>query len=153
MYLTYEEYKNLGGALDEATFNDFEFESECIINWYTFDRLKKEVDIPVEVKMCTNALIKLCKVKADAMTLGSQTTQTTDAHGETTTVVTNPTIASQSNDGVSTSYNTVSASEVFDKLGARVSGGAIENLVKMYLQGVVNSLGRKLLYRGLYENE
>ena len=153
MYLTYEEYKNLGGTLDETTFNDFEFESECLINWFTFNRLKNETIYPAEVKMCTNALIKICKIKADAMALGAQTTQVVDGEGKVTTITSNPSIASQSNDGVSISYNTVSASQVFDSLSAKKQGGQIETLVQMYLQGVVNSLGQKLLYRGLYENE
>lgn len=153
MYLTYEEYKNLGGTLDETTFNDFEFESECIVNWYTFDRLKNETFYPAEVKMCVNALIKICKIKADAMALGAQTTQIVDGEGNVTTITSNPSIASQSNDGVSISYNTVSASQIFDSLSAKKQGGQIENLVQMYLHGVVNSLGRKLLYRGLYPNE
>ena len=77
MYLTYAEYQAMGGTLDETAFNDFEFESECIINWYTFDRLKNEPVLPTEVKKCMNALIKLAKLKADSMVLGSQTEQTT----------------------------------------------------------------------------
>ena len=153
MYLTYAEYQNMGGTLDETTFNDFEFEAECVINWYTFDRLKKDTEFPTEVKRCMNELIKLAKLKADAMNLGSQTTQTTDGQGNTTTVTTLSSIASQSNDGVSISYNTVSASQVFDKLSPFTKGSEIESTVKMYLQGVVNSLGRKVLYRGIYPNE
>ena len=157
MYLSYEEYQNMGGTLDETAFNDFEFEAECIINWYTFDRLKNETEWPTEVKRCMYKLIGLAKLKADAMTLGSQTTQqTTDdgqGHTVTTTTTTMSAIASQSNDGVSISYNSVSASQIFEKLSPFTKGGEIEGIVKMYLQGVVNSLGRKVLYRGLYPNE
>lgn len=153
MYLTYAEYQAMGGALDEAAFNDFEFESECIINWYTFDRLKNETTLPDAVKKCMYALIKLAKLKADAMVLGSQTTTTTDGQGHTTTTVVNSAIASQSNDGVSISYNMVSATKVFESLSAKVRGGEIESLVQMYLQGVVNSLGHKVLYRGIYPDE
>ena len=31
MYLTYEEYQNMGGTLDEATFDDYAFEAEAKI--------------------------------------------------------------------------------------------------------------------------
>ena len=157
MYLTYAEYQAMGGTLDETAFNDFEFEAECIINWYTFDRLKNETAWPVEVKRCTNALIKLAKLKADSMVLGSQTEQrtVTDGQGHTTTTTTTTisAIASQSNDGVSISYNMVNASQLFEGLSPFKKGGEVDNTVKLYLQSVVNSLGQKVLYRGLYENE
>lgn len=153
MYLTYAQYQNMGGTLDETTFNDFEFESECIVNWYTFDRLKNESTFPVELQRCMYSLIKLAKLKSDAMTLGQQTTQTTDDEGHTTTVTVNSAIASQSNDGVSVSYNTVQASAIFEKLSPRAKGGEIDNLIKTYLWNVTNSLGQKVLYRGLYPNE
>ena len=39
MYLAYEDYQNMGGTLDETAFNDFEFEAETIVDWYTFNRL------------------------------------------------------------------------------------------------------------------
>jgi len=70
-----------------------------------------------------------------------------------TTVVTNSAIASQSNDGVSISYNMINATKLFESLSPRLKGGEIDNLVKTYLQSVVNSLGQRVLYRGLYENE
>lgn len=154
MYLTYQDYQNMGGTLDETTFNNFEFEAECVVDWYTFMRLKKEQveDYPPQLARCMNALIRLLKLKSDAMTLGSQTTST-ESGGTTTTVTSNATIASQSNDGVSISYNSVSASEVVDKLSLGQKGNEFENTVKLYLNGVRNSLGKRLLYRGLYEDE
>lgn len=152
MYITYEAYTAMGGTLDETTFNDFEYEAECIVNWFTFNRLKTETTYPEELSRCMYALIKLAKLKADAMILGSQTTSTTEG-GVTTTVKTDATIASQSNDGVSVSYNSVSATDVFNKLKAFEQGGEIETTVKMYLNGVKNSLGHKLLYRGTYPDE
>ena len=152
MYLSYEDYQNMGGTLDEATFNNFEYEAECIINWYTFNRLKGETEIPEEVAKCTNALIYLCKLKADAMMLGSQTITTVDEQ-TTKTVTTTASIASQSNDGVSISYNTVNASEMFKALNPFEMGGEVYNTINMYLYGVKNSLGKRLLYRGLYADE
>ena len=46
MYLTYDEYQNMGGTLVETTFEEYEFTAECIVNWYTFNRLTKETTYP-----------------------------------------------------------------------------------------------------------
>ena len=153
MYLAYDEYQEYGGTLDETTFNDFEFEAESIVNWYTFDRLKNETEYPEAVKRCIYKLINLAKLKADAMQLGMQTTTVTDKSGSVTTVSTTPTIQSQSNDGVSISYNVLSASELFNALSAKTKGSEVDQIVQRYLQGLKNSLGRKLLYRGFYPGE
>ena len=153
-YLTYAEYQDYGGSLDETTFDDFEFEAETIINWYTFNRLSKDTEFPEAVKRCMMRLITLAKIKADAMALGSQLITKRDAEGHiVTTIETTSAIASQSNDGVSISYNTVSATEAFRALTMNEKGNEIESLVQRYLQGVTDSLGRKVLYRGLYKNE
>ncbi len=51
-YLTYEEYKSLGGTLGEMPFNILEFKCQKIIDNLTFNRL---IDLEVqrqEVKMC-----------------------------------------------------------------------------------------------------
>ena len=153
MYLSYAEYQNMGGTLDETAFSDFEFEAECIINWYTFDRLKNETQFPIEVQRCMFALIKLAKLKADSMVLGSQTTQKDDGQGHVETTTTMSAIASQSNDGVSISYNMINASQLFQSLSPFTKGGEIDSTVHLYLHSVVNSLGRKVLYRGLYPGE
>lgn len=151
-YLTYAEYTAMGGTLNEGAFNEFAPEAQSVIDWYTFNRLKKDTTFSDDVKQCMYALIKLAKLKADAMTLGSQTTVTSDGTTTMTTTV-NAAIASQSNDGVSISYNAVSASEIFNNLSAFKSGSEIESTVKRFLQGVVNEAGRKVLYRGVYPDE
>ena len=147
MYLTYAEYENLGGTLDETTFNDYEFEAECIVNWYTFNRLKEETEYPNSLKRCMYRLIQLAKLKADMLK-----TATVDVSSDGGTAA-RASIASQSNDGVSVSYNIMSASEVFDLLNAMSKGSEVDQIIRLYLQGVVNSLGRKVLYRGLYPGE
>ena len=152
MYLSYADYVNMGGTFDETTFNDFEFEAECIVNWFTFNRLKAESGYPQELSRCMYAIIKLLKLKADALTLGSQTTES-ESGGVTTTTTTYATVASQSNDGVSISYNSVSASEIVKKLSVMEKGGEFETLIQLHLNGVRNSLGHKLLYRGIYPDE
>lgn len=152
MYLSYADYVNMGGTFDETTFNDYEFEAECIVNWYTFNRLKAESEYPQELSKCMYALIKLLKLKADALILGSQTTES-ESGGVTTTTTTYATVASQSNDGVSISYNSVKASDLVRMLSVSEKGGEIETIIQLYLNGVRNSLGQKLLYRGLYPDE
>ena len=49
-YLTYEEYKALGGTLDLTPFNLLEFESRRLIDTRTHNRLKNVDNIPEEVK-------------------------------------------------------------------------------------------------------
>lgn len=138
MYLTFDEYQDMGGALDETTFNDLEFEAENYINWYTFDRLKGEKKVSNEVKRCMFAIIKM--VVAQASVLPSNTS--TKGGG------TLGAIQSQSNDGVSISYSVMSADKLFDTVKSEIG-----TTVSRYLSNAKDSLGRKLLYRGIYPNE
>ena len=140
MYLTYADYQNMGGTLDEATFGEFEFEAEAIINWYTFNRLKKSVTYPPELAKCMYALIKFAQERQAILSPGESVDESS---GSGTAA-----IASRSNDGVSISYNIMSASDLFNKLKTEM-----RRVVQMYLNGVVNELGQKLLYRGLYPGE
>ena len=65
MYLSYEDYQEMGGTLEETTFNSFEYEAETIVNWYTFNRLKGEETYPEELAKCIYRLIELAKLEAD----------------------------------------------------------------------------------------
>ena len=139
MYLTYADYQSMGGALDETTFNLYEFEAEALINWYTFNRLKSNTSFPQEVSKCMYVLISLIEKKENASTLGYSTDGSSGS---------NLSVTSQSNDGVSISYNTVSAQSIVESMEA-----ACKDTIQKFLNGVVNELGQKLLYRGLYPNE
>lgn len=57
-YLTYEEYKSLGGTLGEMPFNILELKARQIINGRTQNRLKDVEKIPQEVKICVYDLIQ-----------------------------------------------------------------------------------------------
>ena len=57
-------------------------------------------------------------------------------------------IASMSNDGVSISYNVLSASQAVETMDEQIAA-----CIQQYLGDVRNSLGRKVLYRGLYPGE
>lgn len=137
MYLSYAEYQNMGGTLDETAFNNVNFEAESYVDWYTYNRLQKEDNIPEQVKKCIYHIITLVYNKMNAL-------QEPDMTGENNTGI----ISSQSNDGVSVSYSVLSASEVL-----KASKEEIGMSIKRYLNGVTNSLGQKLLYRGIYPNE
>ena len=136
MYLTYEEYLDMGGTLDEIPFTQFEFQAESEINYATFNRLKGDFIIPEEVKRLICYLVGLMEKRAAAFSLGKGSDATPSY------------ITSQSNDGVSTSYNGISPSDLI-KLSETDSIKAIRS----YLDGVTNEAGRKLLYRGLYPGE
>ena len=56
-YLSYEEYKSLGGTLGEMPFNILELKARQIINERTQNRLKDVEKIPQEVKNCVYDLI------------------------------------------------------------------------------------------------
>lgn len=139
MYLSYADYQNMGGTLDETLFNELEFEAEAQVDWYTFNRLHGETEYPERLQRCVYALIKLIYTTQQASLLGD------DGSGDSEI---NAAVASQSNDGVSISYNVISAKEAIDLNKAK-----IEQTIQQYLQGVMNSLGRKLLYRGMYPGE
>ena len=56
-YLSYEEYKSLGGTLGEMPFNILELKARQVINERTQNRLKGIEQIPQEVKICVYDLI------------------------------------------------------------------------------------------------
>lgn len=58
-YLTYTEYRLLGGSLDIMPFNLLEFESRKIIDGRTQNRLIGIEEIPQEVKLCVNNMVDI----------------------------------------------------------------------------------------------
>ena len=139
MYLTYDEYRQFGGTLDETTFTDYAFEAESQINWYTLNRLMKMETVDTKVKQCVYQIIKRIQSVNDFQSGGSN-------RGELSTF--NAGITGQSNDGVSIKYNVLSASDCVDMIK-----GDIARTIKIYLQGVKDNLGRNILYRGVYPGE
>ena len=140
MYLTYDEYLEFGGTVEETAFDNLEFEARTVIDWWTYNRLQNDEEYPEAVKRCMFKLINLIIAKQQAQFLKDNGTVNTD--------VTESGIIQQSNDGVSTTYNIMSASEIIAQ-----SGEDVKSTIRMYLQNVRNSLGRKVLYRGLYPGE
>lgn len=140
MYLTYDEYLTFGGTIDEAAFDNLEFEARTIIDWWTYNRLQNEEEYPEAVKRCMYKLITLIFTRQQAQLLNSGNDAITNSTGVG--------IVQQSNDGVSTTYNIMSAGEIISQ-----SEEDIKSTIRMYLSNVRNSLGQKVLYRGLYPGE
>lgn len=137
MYLSYDEYTDMGGNLDETAFDDFEFEASCQVDYWTFNRLKNDTEYPEALKRVIYKLIQTAEAKQNSLTAGNSTDGTGTAM-----------VSSQSNDGVSVSWNVMSATQLFDYLKDET-----EDIIRKGLYGVRNELGQKVLYRGIYSNE
>lgn len=138
-YLTYSEYTDMGGTVEEPLFNILRLDAQGYIDWYTFNRLWNETEIPERVKICMFQLIRLLQAKQNMTTPDVSTTGGINPKAQVSTM---------SNDGVSTSFAVLDASTLYNNLKQE-----IDECIKKYLNGVLNSAGRKLLYRGLYPNE
>ena len=147
MYLTYSEYQTYGGQLDQTAFDMYEFEASAQIDFYTFNRLKKDggftqqsEEVQTAVKKCVYRLIKLLQARDSILATSGD-----GGEGDNTTAAG---ITSESNDGVSVSYNVLSASEASHRVDTD-----IERTISTYLTACKNSLGQRLLYRGIYPDE
>ena len=127
-YLTYEEYKALGGTLDLTPFNLLEFESRRRIDLRTFNRLKgiERNDIPQEVKICEFKMINSASTYDEKLSNMSGI------------------IASESIDGYSVSY--ITGSELTETIKAKSK--ELDDIIKDNLLGVIVN-GEHLLYCGV----
>lgn len=123
-YLTYDEYKKLGGTLKETPFNILELEAQKSIDKYTFGRLKN-LDTQInEVKICIYNLINLY-------------------NSYNNYIEQNKSISSENIDGYSISYN--QATESISKAKINEIKGIIKNdLAECYLED-----GTPYLYCGV----
>lgn len=142
MYLTYDEYTEYGGDLDEPQFEDQYYKAAGIVDRYTFNRFREDDEFPKELKRLIYRLIKISTISDSAIGLDVAS----DSIGSTGT------LASESNDGVSISYNNMSAKDLYELIG-NIDSDSIDGYVKTYLNGVKNQKGHLVLYRGLYEDE
>ena len=121
-YLTYQEYKALGGTLDEMPFNLLEFNARMKIDERTFGRLVNKGQEYKEVKLCVYNMIT---------TLNSYSSYDTQ----------NKAISSESTDGYSISYGTP------QKSTTEAKNSELEDIINSYLANVViNNV--PVLYRG-----
>jgi len=138
MYLTYEEYQNMGGQLDDTAFTKLEFEARSYVDSVTFNRLVRNplTTIPEELKHCMYDLVELFSIKTN-------TISGIIVDGKLT-----GNIIKQENDGVSTSYSGVSTRQ-----SITLSEQEILNKIRNYLHNTKDSKGHLVLYRGIYEDE
>ena len=92
-YLTYNEYKAMGGLLDQTPFNLLEFEARKEVDKYTFNRLVNLEIQNQDVKLCIYALIE--QINSNKANLNG--------------------VASESTDGYSISYTSQNNSEISQK--------------------------------------
>ncbi len=123
-YLTYEEYKGLGGTLDLTPFNILEFQARRMIDIRTQNRIQD--DIPQEVKMCTFNLINSIEKYASV---------SNSKQGN---------VASESTDGYSVSY--VSTTQVKEIIKSKQT--ELNDIIRESLLGVIYN-DQHLLYAGL----
>ena len=123
-YLTYAEYREYGGSLEETAFNRLEFKAEKKVDDATFGRLKKEMVISETVKRLIFELIGV---------IGN-----VDYTGEGYT----PAVASEGNDGHSMSFASGTIMTI------NMANSAIRNLIVEYLSEERDSHGTPLLYCG-----
>ena len=122
-YLSYEEYAELGGALDEVPFSILEFKAQKEIDKYTFGRLTGLDKQRNEVKVCIFELIKTI----------------TNPSGEPAS----SNKSSESYPGYSVSYATLSNDLI------KAKEAEIGNIITTYLSNCKLDDGTPYLYRGV----
>lgn len=124
MYLTYDEYVNLGGTVSETEFTLLEFKARKRIDRLTDCRVSKMSEVPEAVKPCMMSLIRLeNKVGVEAQ-------------------VETPVVTSFNTDGYSESYGNVLNTEDAQK--------SMNSVIQSYLYGETDDNGLPLLYRGVH---
>ncbi|MBQ2349689.1 MAG: hypothetical protein II393_00200 [Cytophagales bacterium] len=125
-YLSYEEYQELEGTLEEVPFNELEFECRRIIDSRTQNRLKNADEIPQEVKLLENKMIQ---------TLQGYYVSLEKAQSG---------VASENTDGYSVTY--ISSSQISQLIEGKID--VLQDLVSTYLFGVIVN-NEHLLYCGV----
>ena len=125
-YLSYEEYMELEGTLEEVPFNELEFECRRIIDSRTQNRLKNADEIPQEVKLLINKMIQ---------TLQGYYVSLQKAQSG---------VASENTDGYSVSY--ISSNQISQLIEGKID--VLQDLVSTYLYGVIVN-NEHLLYLGV----
>jgi hypothetical protein len=121
-YLTYQEFKGLGGALELTPFNILEFEARRRIDEITHNRMVSGENIPDQVKMCEFTIInKVLKAYEEEISRGK---------------------SSESVGSYSVSYNSDIKKIIEDKRAE------IQDLILTDLYGVVYN-GEHVLYCGV----
>lgn len=130
-YLKYNEYLELGGSVAETPFNILEFEARRKIDKRTQGRLKGVENIPQEVKICVFNLINSIKKYAESETSGNNEKNN---------------IASESTDGYSVTYNTITLDRVQEIIKSK--NVELNDIINTDLYGVIVN-NEHILYIGV----
>lgn len=125
MYLSYDEYRAMGGALEADAFDRLEAKAERQINRATHDRLESAYGIPDAVRYCTYDLIGAMRAE--------------DGLGG---VAAGRVVTGMSNDGVSMSFAATGAT------AAMAASARYMGIIRSWLDGVTTEDGVHLLYAG-----
>ena len=128
-YLTYDEYKQMGGQLSEAAFSSLEFRASKAVDTLTHGRVMNEQPVRKAVKQAVYALIGTMHMDDEnASAYGGRDVQ------------------SMSNDGVSVTFasGAQAGAEAVRAQNARYAG-----LLKSYLAGETTEDGLSLIYAGV----
>ena len=127
MYLTYDEYEDMGGGMDAALFPRFEAKARKRIDAMTFGRVRRDNPVRECVKNCMFELIQA--MHEDETNVGFSGRE----------------ISSMSNDGVSVTYASGnSQTGTQNGSGARYAG-----IVRTWLAGETDACGNNILYAGV----
>ena len=125
-YLSYEEYQELEGTLEEVPFNELEYECRRIIDSRTQNRLKNADEIPQEVKMLENKMIQ----DLQGYYISLEKAQSG--------------VASENTDGYSVSY--IPSNQISQLIEGKID--VLQDLISEYLFGVIVN-NEHLLYCGV----
>ena len=127
-YLSYDDFRTLGGTLDLTPFNLLEFEARRKIDIRTQNRLKDLEKVPQEVKLCEYKLI----------------TTINDYIVASESIASNGNVASENTDGYSISYVTADRiSEI-----SKSKDEELTNIIREYLLEVIIN-GEHIMYLGV----
>lgn len=122
-YLTYDEYKEMGGEASQSDFIQLEFKARKRIDRMTDSRVNDMAEVPEAVKICMMSLI------------------TIEAAAGIEAQVLNPMVTSYNTDGYSESYGKA--------MGAEDADVSMNEMIRSLLWGETNDSGIPLLYRGV----
>ena len=125
-YLSYEEYMELGGTLEEVPFNELEFECRRIIDSRTQNRLNSTDEIPQEVKLLENKMLKSLQEYYISLEKAQSG------------------VSSENTDGYSVSY--ISSNQIPQLIEGKID--VLQDLISTYLFGVIVN-NEHLLYCGV----
>ena len=126
-YLTYSEYTNLGGTLEEMPFNLLEFRSRKEIDNRTNSRLKNFSEQIQDVKLCDYVLIEKINIFVKSENRDRS-------------------VSSENTDGYSVSY--VSASQIKEIVSSKQA--ELQDMIMTELYGVIVN-GEHIIYNGVLQ--